>query len=435
MENSYGIGITNRYDLFYLDDDEQDPFEQLKQKKAKSAANAVAAVNAAPNATAVKKAPAAVINTNVKSNVNNNNKTAEKENKISASNKSNQNNEKTGSGNKGGNAQRPKGIKETGNLKTLDNRGPRDDKDKNANPKNFDRPQNKEDRNNRRNRDGQNGPVGEFNREDRPRRQGGQGRDGGDKPRFDRRGKREFDRQSGSDKTGVKAVDKRDGGGAHNWGSHKQDLDDLNKGTEYLTDGEKNDSAVEETKEGDAAADGEAKPVEEEVKEMTLDEWKAQRAATRAKPQYNLRKAGEGEDNAQWKKMVPLDKKKACESEESDTDKNNANQHGAGKGEKKKVLDIDFHFNDSRRSGGGLGRPRRGGKREFGDKPRFDGPRDGPREGQRDGPKPEGGNERAGGENRGPRGPRRNERRQEREDRRGPTAPKVDDERDFPSLG
>lgn len=76
------------------------------------------------------------------------------------------------------------------------------DKDKNANPnKNFDRPQNKEDRNNRRNRDGgerqQNGPMGEFNnREDRPRRQGqGQGgRDGGDKPRFDRRGKREFDR-------------------------------------------------------------------------------------------------------------------------------------------------------------------------------------------------------------------------------------------------
>lgn len=157
--------------------------------------------------------------------------------------------------------------------------------------------------------------MGEFNREDRPRRQGGPGRGeggGGDKPRFDRRGKREFDRQSGSDKTGVKAVDKRDGGGAHNWGSHKQDLDDLNKGTDqYLTDGEKNDSAVEgETKEGETNAEGEAKPVEEEVKEMTLDEWKAQRAAIRAKPQYNLRKAGEGEDTAQWTKMIPLDKKK-----------------------------------------------------------------------------------------------------------------------------
>lgn len=40
-------------------------------------------------------------------------------------------------------------------------------------------------------------------------------------PNNDRRrqyGKREFDRQSGSDKTGVKAVDKREGAGAHNWG-------------------------------------------------------------------------------------------------------------------------------------------------------------------------------------------------------------------------
>lgn len=438
MENSYGIGITNRYDLFYLDDDEQDPFEQLKQKKQKSASAAVTAA-----ATTGKKAtPAAgqVINTNIgqakSTNVNNNNKTAEKENKISASNKSNQNNEKSGTGKGGNNAQRSKGgIKETQNVKTLDNRGPREDKDKNANPnKNFDRPQNKEDRNNRRNRDGgerqQNGPIGEFNnREDRPRRQGGQGgqgRDGDNKPRFDRRGKREFDRQSGSDKTGVKAVDKRDGGGAHNWGSHKQDLDDLNKGTEYLTDGEKNDSTVEgETKEGEANAEGEKEPKEEEPKEMTLDEWKAQRAAIRAKPQYNLRKAGEGEDTAQWTKMIPLDKKKEGDSEESDTDKNNPNQHGAAGREKKKVLDIDFHFNDSRRSGGGLGRPRRGGKREFGDKPRFSGA------GNADGPKPEGGER--GGENRR-NGPRRNERR-EREDRRGPTAPKVDDERDFPSLG
>ena len=52
------------------------------------------------------------------------------------------------------------------------------------------------------------------------------------------------DRQSGSDKTGVKAVDKRDGGGAHNWGTHKTDIDDMNK---PVTDGE--DTSGE--KEGD----------------------------------------------------------------------------------------------------------------------------------------------------------------------------------------
>lgn len=101
----------------------------MKQKKQKSAPTAVTAA-----ATGKKTTPAVgqVINTNIgqtkSTNVNNNNsKTAEKENKISASNKSNQNNEKTGTGGKGGNnAQRSKGIKETQNVKTLDNRGPRD---------------------------------------------------------------------------------------------------------------------------------------------------------------------------------------------------------------------------------------------------------------------------------------------------------------------
>lgn len=54
--------------------------------------------------------------------------------------------------------------------------------------------------------------------------------------------------------------------------------------------------------------------VEEEPKELTLDEWKAQRAG-RVKPQYNIRKAGEGEDPSQWKKMFELRKK---EKEEVD---------------------------------------------------------------------------------------------------------------------
>lgn len=52
----------------------------------------------------------------------------------------------------------------------------------------------------------------------------------------------------------------------------------------------------------------ETTPQEEEPKELTLDEWKAQRAG-RAKPQYNIRKAGEGEDPSQWKKMFELKKK------------------------------------------------------------------------------------------------------------------------------
>lgn len=131
-------------------------------------------------------------------------------------------------------------------------------------------------------------------------------------------GKREFDRQSGSDKTGVKAVDKRDGAGAHNWGTHKQDIDDYQKGYDNADESKK-----KEKKEEDKANNGEPKDdaeqngkdaneqvqIEEEAKEITLDEWKAQRAE-RAKPQYNIRKAGEGEDTSQWKKMIALDNRK-----------------------------------------------------------------------------------------------------------------------------
>lgn len=148
---------------------------------------------------------------------------------------------------------------------------------------------------------------GNSNNFDKSRRQGGgPGGNNNNRRNFDGRGKREFDRQSGSDKTGVKSIDKRDGAGAHNWGSHKQDLDDLNKlNSDYATDGE-----TKEGKEDSDSPNTEQEPVEEEVKEMTLDEWKAQRQATRLKPQYNLRKAGEGEDTQQWKKMVALDKKR-----------------------------------------------------------------------------------------------------------------------------
>lgn len=66
--------------------------------------------------------------------------------------------------------------------------------------------------------------------------------------------------------------------------------------------------------EGDAAL-----PAEEERKELTLDEWKALRG-NRQKPQYNLRKAGEGEDPSQWKKMYALQKKKEGEEEDDDNE-------------------------------------------------------------------------------------------------------------------
>lgn len=36
MENSYGIGVTNRYELFYVDEEGSDPLETLIQIKQKT---------------------------------------------------------------------------------------------------------------------------------------------------------------------------------------------------------------------------------------------------------------------------------------------------------------------------------------------------------------------------------------------------------------
>lgn len=50
MESSYGIGVTNRYDLFCMDDDAHDPGDSVLNRKAKqkkAAANAAAAAAAA----------------------------------------------------------------------------------------------------------------------------------------------------------------------------------------------------------------------------------------------------------------------------------------------------------------------------------------------------------------------------------------------------
>lgn len=116
---------------------------------------------------------------------------------------------------------------------------------------------------------------------------------------------------------------------------------------------------------GDGTEGGqtEEKPAEEETRELTLDEWKALRQ-NRAKPQYNLRKAGEGEDLSRWKKMYALERKKeGAEEEEEDEEEYDAAEYPQRVGRQKHVLDIEIQFSDSRRStGGGRGRGGRGGR-------------------------------------------------------------------------
>ncbi|KAH8358665.1 hypothetical protein KR093_001672, partial [Drosophila rubida] len=173
-------------------------------------------------------------------------------------------------------------------------------------------------------------------------------------------GKREFDRQSGSDKTGVKPVDKREGGGAHNWGSAKQDIEDQKTGEPApVTD--KDDSGNEQVV-GDQANIVE----EDESKQMTLDEWKALKDQ-RAKPNYNLRKAGEGVDNAEWKKMIVLGKKKGVETEEEF--EYDPSMYPQRVGRLQRIVDIQYNFNDGRKAGfrkGGPRGPPRGGPRPEG---------------------------------------------------------------------
>lgn len=80
MENAYGIGVTNRYELFYVDEDGNDPLEALIQKKNTKAKQKVASI--------VPSADQSSQNTGTTNKSGNDkNKSAEKENKSSALNK------------------------------------------------------------------------------------------------------------------------------------------------------------------------------------------------------------------------------------------------------------------------------------------------------------------------------------------------------------
>ncbi|XP_063151293.1 intracellular hyaluronan-binding protein 4 [Candoia aspera] len=142
-------------------------------------------------------------------------------------------------------------------------------------------------------------PIERFDRERPVRSRGGgrggiqgRGRGGGMNRSFngfDQRGKREFDRQSGSDKTGVRAEDKRGGSGPRNWGAAKDDLSELEQTAPM--------EETAETEETPGAPEGEppmkiaeGEPAEEVVQEMTLDEWKNLQEQNRPKPEFNIRK-------------------------------------------------------------------------------------------------------------------------------------------------
>lgn len=72
-----------------------------------------------------------------------------------------------------------------------------------------------------------------------------------------------------------------------------------------------------EKPEGEEAAEGE-QVEDDSAKEMTLDEYKAMQASGRTKTSFNIRRAGEGVDDQQWKKTYALSSKKKHDSDEEE---------------------------------------------------------------------------------------------------------------------
>ncbi|XP_048831850.1 SERPINE1 mRNA binding protein 1a isoform X1 [Brienomyrus brachyistius] len=181
---------------------------------------------------------------------------------------------------------------------------------------------------------------------------GGRGRGMGRTDGFDSRGKREFDRHSGSDRTSLKAEEKRGGSGSHNWGTVKDELSELDQSntTEETREGEEHPPADSENKENEVE---EVKP--EGPKEMTLDEWKAMQDKERAKVDFNIRKANEGADS-QWKKGYVLHKSKSEDVQADDA----AGDHHFRKPANDITSQLEINFGDLGRPGRGRGGPRGG---------------------------------------------------------------------------
>uniref|UniRef100_H3D6L4 SERPINE1 mRNA binding protein 1a n=1 Tax=Tetraodon nigroviridis TaxID=99883 RepID=H3D6L4_TETNG len=291
MQEGFGCSITNRYDQLF--DDESDPYERLEQAGVKKKEGPTPAAKTAAQAAKQSK------------------KESQKDRKTPLADKKVEVQapvplKKDGAGMRRmvrkpeGDGPRPQGGegRPPADKRPVDRRPPR----------RFERPAGE---------GGEKPEGGEFSVEkpvgDRPMRgrgggrggRGGRGRGMGRSDGFDSRGKREFDRHSGSDRSSLKGEEKRGGGGSHNWGTVKDELNELDQSnvTEENPEGEEHPPADSENKEN------EAEDVKDEgPKEMTLDEWKAMQDKERAKVEFNIRKVNEGED---WQKGFVLHKSKA----------------------------------------------------------------------------------------------------------------------------
>ncbi|XP_067947972.1 SERPINE1 mRNA-binding protein 1-like [Watersipora subatra] len=173
------------------------------------------------------------------------------------------------------------------------------------------------------------------------------------------RGRREYERHSGSDKTGVKAVEKKDGSGSHNWGdeiSSQLEQSTLEDGqTEQTTESTAEEAAEKESPIKEEVPEGEMadQTADSETKTMTYEEYLAKNA--RAKPVFqNTRKANEGVDTKQWRKTVALEKKVKGDHSDDEYELYDEEMEDVTKSTLEK-LNIQITFGD-RRGRGGRGR-------------------------------------------------------------------------------
>lgn len=288
---------------------------------------------------------------------------------------------------------------------------------------------------------------------------------------------RRFDRHSGSEKTGIKAVDKKDGAGKGNWGTATDEVV-IEETLGQAVEGDANKDWAERVDENEEKKEGDI-PEEDTPNFMTLEEYKALKSQINKRNDFNIRRPGEGEDQSKWGKTYLLPKKADEEDEEDESEEEEEEEEDEPEDVQKKELiksmQSAFKFestNVSERGGrGDRGRGgARGGARRDGERREFV-KRDDAAAPSESSAAPvasessaapvatdaaaasESARPMQGGDRRGPQGGRggqqggrggqsaggRGGRGGARPAGRGPagqkSAPKIDDDKDFPSLG
>ncbi|KAK0393420.1 hypothetical protein QR680_000204 [Steinernema hermaphroditum] len=159
-----------------------------------------------------------------------------------------------------------------------------------------------------------------------------------------------LDRKSGSDQTGVKPVEKKEGHGKGNWGTEQDELaaaEDVNASSGGEVEREKTEEDLKREAELERAA-----------RELTLSEFKARMAEKEARTEFNIRQAGEGVDPKNQLKLVPLQR-------DDDDDHTTEEVVIVRREPKAKRLNIEVTFGDENRMnrggrGGFRGAPRGG---------------------------------------------------------------------------